>query len=37
MENSTIFLIRKIHLIVDLLTQEERKEVWSTLYKWQNR
>lgn len=37
MENSTIFLTRKIQLIVDLPTQEERKEVWSTLYKWQNR
>lgn len=37
MENSTVFLTRKIQLIADLPTQEERKEVVSTLYKWQNR
>ena len=36
MEKSTLILTRKIRLIVDLPTQEERKEVLSTLYKWRN-
>lgn len=37
MEKSTLILTRKIQLIVDLPTQEERKEVLDTLYKWRNR
>ncbi|WP_416426810.1 hypothetical protein [Empedobacter falsenii] len=37
MEKSTLILTRKIQLIIDLPTQEERKEVLDTLYKWQNR
>ncbi|TGN21643.1 hypothetical protein [Empedobacter tilapiae] len=37
MEKSTLILTRKIRLIVDLPTQEERKEVLDTLYRWRNR
>ncbi|WP_314060343.1 hypothetical protein [Empedobacter brevis] len=37
MENSTLLLTRKIQLIVDLPTQEERKDVLDKLYRWQNR
>ncbi len=37
MEKSTLILTRKIQLIVDLPTQEERQEVLETLYKWRNR
>ncbi|MBF0598286.1 hypothetical protein [Faecalibacter rhinopitheci] len=37
MEKSTLILTRKIQLIVDLPTQEERKEVLGTLYRWRNR
>ncbi|WP_313375630.1 hypothetical protein [Chishuiella sp.] len=37
MKKSTLVLTRKIQLIVDLPTQEERKEVLDKLYRWQNR
>ncbi len=37
MEKSTLILTRKIQLIIDLPTQEERKEELDKLYKWQNR
>ena len=37
MENSTIKLTRKIQLLVDLPTKEERKEALDKLYQWQNR
>jgi len=37
MEKSTVILTRKIQLLVDLPTQEERKEVLDKLYQWQNR
>lgn len=37
MEKSTLILTRKIQLIVDLPTQEERKEVLEILYGWRNR
>ncbi len=37
MKKSTLTLTRKIQLIVDLPTKEERKEVLDTLYRWQNR
>ncbi|UII21665.1 hypothetical protein [Fulvivirga ligni] len=37
MEKSTLKLTRKIQLLVDLPTQEERKEVLNKLYQWQNR
>ncbi|MCX2681069.1 transposase [Galbibacter sp. EGI 63066] len=37
MKNSTLKLTRKIQLLVDLPTQEERKEALDKLYRWQNR
>jgi len=37
MENSTLKLTRKIQLLVDLPTQEERREALGKLYRWQNR
>ena len=37
MEKSTLKLTRKIQLLVDLPTKEERKEALDTLYRWQNR
>lgn len=37
MERTTLKLTRKIQLLVDLPTQEERKEALDTLYQWQNR
>ncbi|WP_010227370.1 hypothetical protein [Gillisia marina] len=37
MEKSTIKLTRKIQLLVDLPTKEERKEALDKLYGWQNR
>ena len=37
MENSTLKLTRKIQLLVDLPTKEERKEGLDKLYQWQNR
>jgi len=37
MEKSTLKLTRKVQLLVDLPTQEERKEALDTPYRWQNR
>ncbi len=37
MGKSTLKLTRKIQLLVDLPTREERKEALDTLYRWQNR
>lgn len=37
MEKSTLKLTRKIQLLVDLPTPEERKEALGKLYQWQNR
>ena len=37
MEKSTLILTRKIQILVDLPTQEERKEALDKLYRWQNR
>jgi hypothetical protein len=37
MGKDTLKLIRKIQLLVDLPTKEEKKESLSTLYQWQNR
>jgi hypothetical protein len=37
MEKSTLKLTRKIQLVVDLPTKEERKEALDKLYQWQNR
>jgi len=37
MEKPTLKLTRKIQLVVDLPTQEERKEALDKLYQWQNR
>ncbi|HEA31459.1 MAG TPA: hypothetical protein ENH91_15955 [Leeuwenhoekiella sp.] len=37
MKKKTITLTRKIQLLVDLPTKEERKEVLDKLYQWQNR
>ena len=37
MEKPTLKLTRKIQLLVDLPTQEERKEALDKLYQWQNR
>jgi hypothetical protein len=37
MEKSTMKLTRKIRLLVDLPTKEERKEALDKLYQWQNR
>ena len=37
MEKPTLKLTRKIQLLVDLPTKEERKEVLDKLYQWQNR
>ena len=37
MEKPTLKLTRKVQLLVDLPTQEERKEALDTLYRWQNR
>ncbi len=37
MEKSTIKLTRKIQLLVDLPSKEERKEALDKLYQWQNR
>lgn len=37
MEKSTLKLTRKIQLLVDLPTKEERREALSKLYQWQNR
>ncbi len=37
MEKSALKLTRKIQLLVDLPTKEERKEALDTLYQWQNR
>ncbi|MBD8489731.1 hypothetical protein IFO69_13320 [Echinicola sp. CAU 1574] len=37
MENPTLKLTRKIQLLVDLPTKEEKKEALSTLYRWRNR
>ncbi|RNL95190.1 hypothetical protein ED312_00900 [Sinomicrobium pectinilyticum] len=37
MEKSTLKLTRKIQLLVDLPTKEERKEKLDKLYQWQNR
>ncbi len=35
MENSTIKLTRKIQIVIDLPTYEEKKEVYKRLYTWQ--
>lgn len=37
MEKTTLKLTRKIQLLVDLPTKEERKAALDTLYQWQNR
>lgn len=37
MEKSTLILTRKIQILIDLPTQEERKEALDKLYRWQNR
>ncbi len=37
MEKSTLILTRKIQILIDLPTPEERKEVFDTLYRWRNR
>ena len=37
MEKSTLKLTRKIQLLIDLPTKEERKEKLDKLYQWQNR
>lgn len=37
MEKQTIKLARKIQLLIDLPTAEEKKEVWHKLYTWQDR
>jgi len=37
MEKDTLKLTRKIQLLVDLPTKEERKEALDKLYQWQNR
>lgn len=37
MEQPTLKLTRKIQLLIDLATKEERKEALNTLYRWQNR
>lgn len=37
MEKTTLKLTRKIQLLIDLPTKEERKEALDTLYQWQNR
>ena len=37
MEKATMKLTRKIQLLVDLPTKEERKEALDKLYQWQNR
>lgn len=37
MEQATLKLTRKIQLLVDLPTKEERKAALDTLYQWQNR
>lgn len=37
METTTLKLTRKIQLLVDLPTYEERKQALDTLYRWQNR
>lgn len=37
METSTLKLTRKVQLLVDLPTKEEKKEALDTLYRWQNR
>ncbi len=37
MKKQTLKLTRKIQLLVDLPTKEERKEALDTLYRWQNR
>lgn len=37
MEKSTLKLTRKIQLLIDLPTSEERKEAMGKLYQWQNR
>ncbi|WP_430613542.1 hypothetical protein [Flavobacterium sp. JP2137] len=37
METSTLKLTRKVQLLIDLPTKEEKKEALDTLYRWQNR
>lgn len=37
MGKDTIKLTRKIQLLVDAPTKEEKKEIYNTLYRWQNR
>jgi len=37
MEKSTLILTRKIQLLIDLPTKEEKKVALDTLYQWQNR
>ncbi len=37
MEKSTLKLTRKIQLLIDLPTKEEKKEALDKLYQWQNR
>lgn len=34
MEKSTLILTRKIQILIDLPTQEERKEALDKLYRW---
>lgn len=36
MEKETIKLTRKIQILIDLPTTEEKKEIWKKLYAWQN-
>ncbi|WP_418502353.1 hypothetical protein [Flagellimonas sp.] len=37
MEKTKLILTRKIQILIDLPTKEERKEALNTLYRWQNR
>lgn len=37
MEKTTLKLTRKIQLLIDLSTKEEKKEALDKLYQWQNR
>ena len=37
MEKSTLKLTRKIQILIDLPTKEEKKEALDKLYQWQNR
>lgn len=36
MKKETMKLSRKIQITIDMPTNEQRKEVWDTLYRWQN-